>query len=215
MSTTISTPVWNADKFHVELLHCLDEAFKQLSVDPNFTTDWIKRKTAPGTKTTVRQAVMLGKGGSGRPCGGFWMLAERYIKAEQAKGITSPLPLSDRWCFERYGDFVFYNAGAWEAGQKRTVMRAEVESTPTKLLGHFSGLVEARCPYKYLFIDGAPGMLQQVTAYSADSANEAVDWAGTTYWLIKIPRTPITPSTWVTFRADVVRHGGTIDFRKL
>ncbi|HET6881078.1 MAG TPA: hypothetical protein VFI31_13030, partial [Pirellulales bacterium] len=82
------------------------------------------------------------------------MLAEEYIKrAEQARGISSQVPLQKRCVSERGLDFGFYNGGGLDDGRKRLLVAAQVVSNPAELLGRFSELLLAKCRVKYFFVD--------------------------------------------------------------
>ena len=203
MIDPLPVPVWEPVEFHRQLMHALDDAFDSLATAPTFLADWTAWRTVPGTKTQVRQSPMLGNGGSDREAGGFHLFARRYVEAEQ-NGSSLP---SDRCSFERYQDFVFYTDGDWHRGEKLPIMIAECESNSGELLGELSGLLERRCPLKYLFISG-----RETLSRLNDQARANVDWGNTTLYVIEIPDEPSRPSTWTAFKASVQNTGESFRF---
>jgi len=207
MSHPFPPLVWNAAELHRQLMQALDEAYAIISTAPDFANRWATWRTVPGTKTPVRQAPMLGTGGSGRAAGGFLRFAERYVQAEG----TSALPASARCSFERYHDFAFFTDGNWYHGKKHPILVAECESRWGELLGELSKLLRVLCPFKYLFIDGHD-TLRRLGVFCNDPTTCAIDWANTTYYVIEIPQSASPPSGWPTFTATVGRTGDSLQF---
>ncbi len=207
MTQPLPDLLWETRECHRQLLSALDDAFDALSARDGFGDDWRSWRTVPDTKTSVRQTPMLGNGASGRDRGGFHLFARRYVDAE-GSDVGS---LNDRCSFERYQDFAFYSLGDWYAGKKVPLLVAECETNPKELLGELSGLITVRCPLKYLFIHGAD-TLARLNGFCSDPHSQAVDWPGTTYYVIEIPDSPLRPSSWRAFEADVEKAGGAIRF---
>ncbi|MBI3468694.1 MAG: hypothetical protein HY000_37300 [Planctomycetes bacterium] len=209
MNSVYPRLIWDVDTFHRELMRAIDDSFHCLREAADFDDQWRSCRTVPGTKTTIRQTPLLGRGGQGRCDGGLYKFAERYVAAEGRATAEA----NERCCFERYGDFVFYANDEWWEGNKLPALAVEVESKNAELLGELSGLLSVRSPFKYLFISSAPDILSRLTAYCGDPCRLAVDWAQTTYFVIEIPDEPIPPSQWKSDRADVQQHGEKLCFR--
>jgi hypothetical protein len=214
--------IWSADEFHARILAAVGRSYDELCLDPSFPEAWTKDLVVPTTKTKVRQTPLLGKGGSGRECGGFWRFAQEYIAAESGAGqvqtqITDRVGriIRERIGFERYADFQFCTSGNWHDGKKRLLVDAEAEANPSELLGEFTNLLSWHCAFKCLFIYELNDLLGRLNSFCADPTNFARDWAGTTYLVAEIPGTPCAPQTWKRYRADVGQHGETIQFRRV
>ncbi len=208
MTTVFPACVWTADQFHQQLMAALDESFDQLRRVDGFDDDWRNAATVSGTKTMVRQSPLLGNGAPGRDVGGFWMFAKRYLEAEG----SAEQAIGDRCGYERYQDFALYTGGSWYAGEKEYLLVAEAESNPNELLGELAGLIAVRCPHKYLFIAGND-TLRRLNTFCDNEEHRAVDWGGTTYFVIEIPEAPALPSTWEAFQANVQSTGDRLVFK--
>jgi hypothetical protein len=208
MLTVFPTCVWPAEEFHRQFMLSLDTSFEQLRHAGGFDDDWRNAACVTGTKTMVRQSPLLGNGAAGRDVGGFWLFAKRYMEAE---GSAEQI-IGDRCGLERYQDFALYTAGSWYAGEKEYLLVAEAESNPDELLGELSGLIAVRCPHKYLFIAGHD-TLHRLNTFCENRDHRAIDWAGTTYFVIEIPDEPTLPSTWQAFQAKVQSTGNRLVFR--
>ena len=209
MSPPFPSPIWDSVEFHRQLMRALDDAFETLSKAAGFSRDWTTRRTVPGTKTSVRQTPMLGKGAPGRQKSGFLWFARRYSRAEGHAALSR-----DRYSFERYQDFAFYTDGDWYSGKKLPIMIAECESNANELLGELSGLMTIRCPFKYLFIEKLD-TLNRLKKYCRDTSTCTVDWGNTTYYVIEIPDSPSRPSGWTTFAARLEKNGDALRFEQV
>lgn len=208
--------VWSSpDEFHRQLIAALDESFSMIAQSLDLERGWRSFPYDRSTETSWREVPMLGRGPTGRDAGGFWRFAEKYAAEERQRGVLVSEALDDRCSFEQYCDFIFYNGCGWEAGAKRAMMIAEVEVNPAKLRGELSRLVSYWCPIKYLFIVPQGDMPVRLSRFCADPASGAVDFAGTTYFIIEIPTGPSLPSTWSGYKADVQNNGDALRFRPL
>lgn len=216
MTNSFQDRVWaSPDEFHRQLFAALDEVFLDFAQAPDLERGWRNLTYIRGTGTTWRERPMLGRGQTARDEGGFWRFASKYAAEEQQRGIPVSEGLEHRCSFEQYCDFIFYNGSGWEAGAKRALMIAEVELKPAKLPGKLSRLVSYWAPIKYLFIIPQGDMLDHLHRFCANPAFGAVDFSGTTYFIIEIPTDPSLPSTWGGYRADVQNNGDALRFRPL
>lgn len=200
---------WTISELHRELMASVDEAFVEHQRLPAFDAGWRSGKCVEGTRTSIRQAPLLGLGGGdGRREGGLWKFAHKYVLTEGHR----PADVKDRCFFERYQDFAFYSDGEWMNGEKLPLVIVEAESNPKELRAELSGLLSVRCPVKYLFIARSQDILGQLASHCASPKTCATDWAGTTYFVVEIPDEPMLPSEWVTYRADVNSTGDKLSF---
>ncbi len=157
--------LWNFEELHKRLLNNIEKAFYTLKSHKDYAdkiqNEWKDGHWKPKGKIAVSQGCLLGTGGGDeRKNGGLWSFATEYAEEKlNCDKIRAEKIANDIRHYDRYNDFQLYTyiekegkKHPWYEGKKRLILIIEAENNPDELKGEFVGLLQVRCPYKYLFI---------------------------------------------------------------
>ncbi|MGD0383665.1 MAG: hypothetical protein ABSA77_09100 [Thermoguttaceae bacterium] len=223
--------LWSFEELHERLIDDIGAAFVTLESQGKISKEtW--NNTYKESRMTVSQGCLLGTGGDVKHKeGGLWKLSIDYAREKLNCNQQDAENLSqDLRCYARYNDFQLYtyvndfkkhfNCGPkrhkekhpWYDGAKRLVLIVEVENNSNELLGEFAGLLQVRCPIKYLFIR-KDKILDEINTFCCDEKSFVNELPETHLWISEIPQIPTSPRNW-TYHHAHVRNDGKIKFEQ-